>query len=142
MNMKSDKKNIVKLGESSVSFQKSRVFSRRIVKLAQYLEENKGEHIMSKQLLRSGTSIGANLAESLYSSSRADFLNKIQISLKECSETIYWLDLLYDSDYLTDEQHTSVLTDCAELLKLLVSTSNTSRINQKTNKSTDVLIGR
>lgn len=140
--MKSDKKNIVKLGESSVSFQKSRVFSRRIVKLAQYLEENKGEHIMSKQLLRSGTSIGANLAESLYSSSRADFLNKIQISLKECSETIYWLDLLYDSDYLTDEQHTSVLTDCAELLKLLVSTSNTSRINQKTNKSTDVLIGR
>lgn len=127
--MKSEELNIVKVGTSSITYQKSKVFARRIVALYKYLLCTKNE-TMSRQLLRAGTSIGAHLAESLYAASRADFLNKIQISLKECSETIYWLDLLLDSGYLEEDQYSSIATDCRELLRLLTSTSKTSRLNQ------------
>ena len=128
--MQSDEMNIVKVGANSITFQKSKVFARCIVNLCKHLQNQKSETVMSIQLLRSGTSIGANLAESLYSASRADFLNKIQISLKECSETIYWLDLLFDTGDLQEEQYKPLVSDCAGLLRLLTSTSKTSRLNQ------------
>ena len=105
---------------------KSKKFAIRIVKLYQYLSE-KYEHIMSKQLLRSGTSIGANVAESQYAASKNDFLNKLYIALKECNETLYWIDLLYETSYLDEKQYVSINLDCEELKKLLVAATKTLR---------------
>ena len=100
---------------------KSLNFAKRIVRVYRYLSEEKHEFIMSKQLLRSGTSIGANIAEAQYGSSRKDFLNKLYIALKECAETLYWLELLVSCDYLTDQEYASLLTDCQELLRMLTA---------------------
>ena len=88
------------MAESITVQQKSRLFAVRIVRLYQYLCREKNEYVLSKQLLRSGTSIGANVAESECAFSRKDFLAKMYIAFKECNETLYWLDLLYDTDYL------------------------------------------
>ena len=82
---------------------------------------------MSKQLLRSGTSIGANVAESQYAASKNDFLNKLYIALKECNETLYWIDLLYETSYLDEKQYVSINLDCEELKKLLVAATKTLR---------------
>ena len=101
--------------------EKSFRFAVRIVKLNQYLRTNKKEYVLSKQLLRSGTSIGANVAESQQAQSRADFVSKLEIALKETSETKYWLRLLHATEYLSDSQFESINTDCSELEKLLVS---------------------
>ena len=100
---------------------KSRAFAIRIIRCYKYLTEQKQEHIMSKQLLRCGTSIGANTRESKNAQSRMDFLNKLNIALKEADETEYWLDLLHETDYLDDDQYVSINEDCAELIKLLTS---------------------
>lgn len=104
---------------------KSKKFAIRIVKLYQYLCNEKKEYVLSKQLLRCGTSIGANLAESECAISRKDFLSKIYISLKECSETLYWLELLYDTDYLQENEYRSMYADCEELRKMLSSSTKT-----------------
>lgn len=104
---------------------KSKKFAVRIVKLYKYLCENKKEYIMSKQLLRCGTSIGANIAESECSISKKDFLNKVYIALKECNETIYWLDLLYETDYLSQKGYLSMKRDCEEMRKMMSSTTKT-----------------
>jgi len=104
---------------------KSKKFAIRIVKLYQYLCNEKKEYVLSKQLLRCGTSIGANLAESACAISRKDFLSKIYISLKECSETLYWLELLYDTDYLQENEYRSMYADCEELRKMLSSSTKT-----------------
>ena len=104
---------------------KSKKFAVRIVKLYQYLCNEKKEYVLSKQLLRCGTSIGANIAESECAISRKDFLAKIYISLKECSETLYWLELLYDTDYLQENEYLSIYTDCEELRKMLSSSTKT-----------------
>ena len=101
--------------------EKSIEFAVRIVRLYQYLSEEKKEHVMSKQLLRSGTSIGANVREARYGQSRKDFLSKMSIALKEVSETEYWLELLAKTEYLTDEQYESMRRDCTEVAKLLTS---------------------
>ena len=101
--------------------EKSFRFAVRIVKLNQYLRTKKKEYVLSKQLLRSGTSIGANVAESQQAQSRADFVSKLEIALKETSETKYWLRLLHATEYLSDSQFESINTDCSELEKLLVS---------------------
>ena len=106
---------------------KSKAFAVRIIKLYQYLCNEKKEFIISKQLLRSGTSIGANLAEADYAISRSDFLSKLYISLKEASETIYWLDLLFQTDYLTAEQYESIRNDAEELRKILSSSTKTTK---------------
>ena len=106
---------------------KSKKFAVRVVRLYQFLCEEKREYILSKQVLRSGTSIGANIAESECAISRKDFLSKIYIALKECSETLYWLELLRDTDYLTAEQSASLMQDCTELRKMLSSTTKTMR---------------
>ena len=104
---------------------KSKTFAIRIVRLYKYLGEEKKEYAMSKQLLRSGTSIGANLAEAKYALSRNDFLAKLYIALKETSETLYWLELLWKTDYLTEEQYLSIYADAEELRKLLSSSTKT-----------------
>ena len=101
---------------------KSRDFAIRIVGCYKFLVEQKNdEYVMSKQLLRCGTSIGANTRESKNAQSRMDFLNKLNIALKEADETEYWLDLLHATNYLDDTQYESVNSDCAELIKLLTS---------------------
>ena len=93
-------------------------FAVRVVKLYGYLKDEKREYVMSKQLLRSGTSIGANLSEAQSAISRKDFLSKLYISLKETSESMYWLTLLHRTDFLTKEEYDSMFEDCLELKKL------------------------
>ena len=104
---------------------KSKQFAIRIVKLYQYLCNDKKEYTLSKQLLRSGTSIGANLAESECAISKKDFFAKVYIALKECSETLYWLELLYETDYLTQPEYLSMKADCDEIKRMLSSTTKT-----------------
>ena len=105
--------------------EKSKTFAIRIVKLYKYLCDEKKEFVLSKQLLRAGTSIGANLAEAECAISRNDFLAKIYIALKETSETQYWLELLFQTDYLTNKQYQSMQADADELRKMLSSTTKT-----------------
>ena len=100
---------------------KSRDFAIRIIKCYKYLCEKKSEYVLSKQLLRSGTSIGANAHEAVNAQSRADFISKYSISLKEANETTYWLDILQASNYIDKEQFESLNNDCNELIKLLTS---------------------
>ena len=106
---------------NSIIQQKSRDFAIRIIGCYKFLTEQKSEFIMSKQLLRCGTSIGANARESKNAQSRMDFLNKLNIALKEADETEYWLDLLYETNYLDDKQYTSLNDDCIELIKILTA---------------------
>ena len=107
--------------------EKSYSFAVRVVKLYQYLSEDKREYVISKQLLRSGTSIGANVREALQGQSKADFTAKMSIALKEASESEYWLELLRDTDYLSDDEYASIQKDCTEVVKLLTSIVKTSR---------------
>jgi len=100
---------------------KSRDFAIRIIGCYKYLTDQKKESVMSKQLLRCGTSIGANTRESKNAQSRMDFLNKLNVALKEADETEYWLDLHHATDYLDDIQFESINNDCTELIKLLTS---------------------
>ena len=111
---------------SGVLEEKSLKFAIRIVNLYKYLIDEKKEFVMSKQVLRSGTSLGANIAEAQYAQSKADFLTKMHISLKEASETKFWLKLLYSTSYINDS-HTSIMNDCDELLKILTSTCKTTK---------------
>lgn len=104
---------------------KSKKFAVRIIRLYQYLCNEKKEFVLSKQLLRSGTSIGANLAESECAISKKDFLSKIYIALKECNETLYWLELLYETNYITCPEYESIKADCEELYKILSATTKT-----------------
>ena len=97
--------------------EKSTRFAIRIINLYKYLRDCKKETILSKQLLRSGTSIGANIREAVYAESHLDFIHKYSISLKECSETEYWLYLLQQTEYISDEEYESINTDCLEILK-------------------------
>ena len=113
----------------SLVFDKSRVFALRIIKLYNYLKSERGEYVLSKQLLRYGTSIGANIAEAEYAITKKDFLLKIYIALKEASETKYWLDLLRDAEYLTKQEYDSIIFDCEEILKLLISITKTTTKN-------------
>ncbi|ADQ78442.1 hypothetical protein Palpr_0280 [Paludibacter propionicigenes WB4] len=107
--------------KENVVVNKSKAFAIRIIRLYQYLLSDKKEYILSKQLLRSGTSIGANVKEAIQGQSKKDFIAKMQISLKEASETEYWLDLLHETDYLDENQYISINNDCVELIKLLTS---------------------
>ena len=109
---------------------KSYKFAVRVVKLYKYLTEEKKEYILSKQLLRSGTSIGANVKEAIHAESRADFIHKLSIALKEASETEYWLELLRETEYIDQPQFDSINADCQELLKLLISIIKTSKQSQ------------
>ena len=112
---------------SGVAFNKSKRFAVRIVRVFSYLRDIKKEYVMCKQLLRSGTSIGANLAEAECAISKSDFLSKVYIALKETAETMYWLELLYDTGYLNKQQYTSLYTDAEEIKRLLTATTKTIR---------------
>ena len=106
---------------------KSFAFAIRAVKLYKILCDERKEYVLSKQLLRSGTSIGANISEAQYASSRKDFLNKLYIALKESAETLYWLELLYSCDYVSSPEYKSLYQDCEELRKLLSSITKSIR---------------
>jgi len=108
---------------------KSFSFSVRVVKLAQFLVADKKEFILSKQIIRSGTSIGAMIRESEFAESKADFIHKLSIALKEANETKYWLDLLYETSYIEENLYNSLLIDIEELLKLLISIIKTTKQN-------------
>ncbi len=108
-------------------YQKSFQFAVRIVNLCKYLQEDKKEFILSKQILRSGTSIGANVAEAQQAQSKPDFTSKANIALKEAAETDYWLRLLYETDYLSKSQFDSMISDCDEIESILVSIVKTSK---------------
>ena len=115
--------------KDSIVRQKTFDFAIRIVKLYKYITTEKKEYVLSKQLLRSGTSIGANVNEALYGQSKKDFISKLHISLKEASETQYWLELLNATGYLDEKEYQSIVTDNIEILKILTSIIKTSKEN-------------
>lgn len=112
----------------NVIVDKSKEFALRIVRMYQYLCSEKKEYVLSKQVLRSGTSIGANVREGVRGQSKADFYAKMNIALKEADETEYWLELLHDSGYLEDTVFESIWNDCEELIKILVSITKTQKM--------------
>ena len=109
---------------------KSYIFALRIVKLTKWLQE-RNEYLLSKQILRSGTSIGALIREAEYAESDADYIHKLSIALKEANETDYWLALLKDAEYITPQMHESINIDCKELIKLLISSIKTLKLKKK-----------
>jgi len=115
------------MSKDSITLEKSKKFAKRIINLDKFLRDKKCDPVISKQILRSGTSIGANMSEAIYAISRDDFLYKSHIALKECSETLYWLELLCEYKHITKQQFESMKIDCQELLKLLISTTRTVR---------------
>ena len=116
--------------QENVLLDKTLLFAARIVKLNKYLVKEKKETIISKQIIRSATSIGANANEAIYGVSKADFISKLQISLKETAETEYWLRLLILSEYITEKEGQSLLDDCLEIKRILVSSLNTAKENK------------
>ena len=115
------------MSQDSILLSKSLHFAARIVKLNQYLSKEKHESVISKQIIRSGTSIGANANEDVYGVSKSDFIAKLQISLKETAETEYWLKLLVLSDYLTEQEGKPLIDDCLELKRILIATLKTAK---------------
>lgn len=105
---------------------KSKAFALEIIKVCNYIKSGKRETVLTNQLIRSGTSIGANIREAFYAHGRADFIAKLQIALKECSESEYWLELLIESGYYDD---TAILEQCVEVKKLLIASINTAKNN-------------
>jgi four helix bundle protein len=114
---------------SNAALNKSKAFAIKIIHLSRYLGEDKKEFILSKQLLRSGTSIGANVKEAQRAQSKKDFITKMNIASKEASETEYWLELLYETGYISKTEYQGIYSDCSELIKLLVSIVKTSQTN-------------
>ena len=110
---------------------KSISFASRIIKLHQYLIKTQKETIISKQIVRSGTSIGANINEANYGQSKADFISKMHIALKEAAETEYWLKLLLISDFITEDMGRSLLNDCLEIKRILIASINTAKDSVK-----------
>ena len=118
------------MAQNSILLDKSLLFAARIVKLNKYLTKEKKETVIANQLIRSATSIGANANEAIYGQSKADFIAKLQISLKETAETEYWLRLLILSEYITDKEGNSLLDDCLEIKRILISTLKTAKENK------------
>ena len=113
--------------KENVIIEKSKAFALRIIKLYKYLSLEKREFILSKQVLRSGTSIGANVKEAVRGQSSADFYSKLNIALKEASETEYWLELLGESEYIEKEHFDSIYSDCQEIISILVAITKTQK---------------
>jgi len=111
--------------KDNILYTKSYSFAIRAVKLSQYLNKEKKEYVLSKQILRSGTSVCALVSESKFAQSHADFINKLMISLKEANETQYWINLLFDTHFISQEMHKSLDTDIDEIICLLVSITKT-----------------
>ncbi|MCM1115274.1 MAG: four helix bundle protein [Clostridium sp.] len=117
--------------KDNILIDKSINFAARIVKLNQYLTKTKKETILSKQIIRSGTSIGANINEANYGQSKADFISKLHIALKETAETEYWIKLLHLSDYIDDKMFNSLLSECLDIKKILIASINTAKENNR-----------
>ncbi|MBQ9967472.1 MAG: four helix bundle protein [Oscillospiraceae bacterium] len=113
---------------SSPLLERSKAFALSTIRVCNIIKRTKKEAVLTNQLIRSGTSIGANIREAFYAHSRADFIAKLQIALKECSESEYWLELLIESGYYDD---TSILEQCIEIKKLLISSINTAKNNTR-----------
>ena len=113
-------------GDNAIK-EKSKAFALRIIRIYQYLREQKHEFVLSKQILRSGTSIGANIREAQRAQSKPDFYSKMNIALKEADETSYWLELLFESEYIDKAAFESVYSDCEEIIKLLTSITKTQK---------------
>ena len=114
------------MNHENVIVLKSKEFAIRIVRLYRYLTEEEREYVMSKQLLRCGTSIGANVREAIRGQTKADFASKMNIALKEASEAEYWLELLHETEFLTDKQFQSIYSDCGELNRILTAIVKTA----------------
>ena len=114
--------------KNSPLMEKSKVFALEIIKFCNVIKQTKKETVLTNQLIRSGTSVGANIREAFYGHGRADFIAKLQIALKECSESEYWIELLIESGYYEDKK---VLDLCIEVKRLLISSINTAKSNQK-----------
>ena len=121
--------------DESLVHKKSYAFAIRVVNMVKYLRENAEEFILSKQVLRSGTAIGALIRESEFAQSSADFANKLSVALKEANETEYWLNILKDTGYIEEEAFDSMLTDCGEITALLVSSIKTIKKKIEEQKS-------
>ena len=119
----------------SVVFELSKKFALRVIRLYVYLKDERKEYVMSKQIYRCGTSIGANIAESRFAQSDADYICKLSIALKEASETMYWLDLLHESDFISLKQYESLLNDVKKITGTLVNIINKIKTNNISNKS-------
>lgn len=113
--------------KENVLIEKSILFAAGIIKLHKYLIKTKKETVIAKQIVRSGTSIGANINEANYGQSKADFIAKLHIALKETAETEYWLRLLMPSDYINADMGNSILQDCLELKRILIASINTAK---------------
>ena len=111
---------------------KSYLFGVRIVKMVKYIRCTPKEYGMLNQVFRSGTAIGALVSEAAYAQSQADFINKLSIALKECNETLYWLNILKDTEYLNEKEYESMNADCREVLALLISSIKTTKQNIET----------
>ena len=120
----------MKIKEDNIIAAKSYAFAVRCVKLYKYLCDEKHDYVIGKQLMRSGTSVGANVKEAIRGVSKADFTAKLSKALKEASESEYWLELLRDTEYITQQQADSMLNDCQELLKLLISIIKSTNDNK------------
>ena len=107
----------------------AKAFAIRIIKLYKYLLEEKKEYVMAKQVLRSGTSIGANISESVFAQSRLDFVSKMSIALKEANETKYWLDLLVETEYIEKVYYDSIIEDISKIIGTLVNIINSTKKN-------------
>ncbi len=112
----------------SILIIKSKEFALDIIKVCNIIKQNKKESVLTNQLIRSGTSVGANIREAFYAHSKADFISKLQIALKECSESEYWLELLIESGYYNE---TYILDKCIEVKKILISSINTAKKNKQ-----------
>ncbi|WP_278865381.1 four helix bundle protein [Leyella stercorea] len=119
----------------SVVFELSKKFALRVIRLYVYLKDERKEYVMSKQIYRCGTSIGANIAESRFAQSDADYICKLSIALKEASETMYWLDLLHESDFISLKQYESLLNDVKTITGTLVNIINKIKTSNISNKS-------
>ncbi len=115
--------------EENIIVDKTKQFALRVIKLYKFLNEEKKEFVLSKQILRSGTSVGANVKEAIRGQSKPDFYSKINIALKEISETEYWLELLHESDYIETAHFKSIYNDCQEIIKILMSISKSQKLN-------------
>ena len=119
---------------------KSKEFALQIIKVCNYVKQTKKESVLTNQLMRSGTSIGANIHESKYAHGTTDFISKMQIALKECYESEYWLELLNRTGYIDDERYNKILNDCGQIRRMLISSINTVKNNKWGNKMRNVFV--
>jgi four helix bundle protein len=123
-------KELMKMAES-IMLEKAKDFAVNIVNLCKHIKETKREAVLTNQLLRAGTSIGANIHESKYAHGTADFIAKMQIALKECYESEHWLELLNRTGYIPNEQYKPLHNDCGSIRRMLIASINTAKTNKQ-----------